>query len=175
MRYNLFFLCLLPTILSSCISGNNDDMYVFHCDDADFTFSIHERNNGHVLYFGEQDSVITNFTANGSYYGIDFYLLEGTNTIYIKGESAGLERSSESDSTLHVVNPPQYPTVSHKYNIKYLTQNVTPGPNFLEYDYSVLGNDYWEFHGNLSERGDAYTFRYGKNKDASFKTIKAEF
>lgn len=175
MKHQLVFLCIIFPMLSSCILGNPDDLFVYRCKDANFTFYIHEREDGHVLIFSDKDSVKTDYTSKGDYYGLNFYLLDSAKTIYLKGESAGFELEKPGSNQLRLVVPPPYKTVSHKYKIKHIKQNVDiHSPHFLERDLSVLGDDYWWFEGNVSERGGGYSFTYGHSKKKGCKTVYAD-
>lgn len=169
---NIFLLLPLLSLLTSCLFSHGD-LCTFYCEEADFTFSVRQRGDANVLIFSSYDSVLSRPSKSGSYYGIEFYYLKDDSTIFIKGESASLEMGI--DSTLNLVIPSPYKIVSHTYKIKYLQQNVDwKDPNFLKYDDSILGNDYWWFKGNVCDWAGAYSFSYGHSSNKDAKLLEAQ-
>ena len=69
-------------LLTSCLQ-NHDELYTYHCNDAHFTFSILERKDASILIIENSDSIIYTPAMEGNYAGIQFYLLDSTNTIFI--------------------------------------------------------------------------------------------
>lgn len=171
MKRIILLLYVAIPLLTSCLQ-NHDELYTYHCNDAHFTFSILERKDASILIIENSDSIIYTPAMEGNYAGIQFYLLDSTNTIFIP---RGLEFfQTDSDSIRgHLRARPEvvsYKIKSHKYKIKYLQQNVES----LEFDYSVLGNNFWLFEGNINERGESYTFHYIRgNSNHVYPTLEA--
>lgn len=151
----LFYILAFFIILLTYIGCGN--VYVYHCEDARFTFSVLEREDASVLIFEDSDSIFITPARDGEYVGIEFYLLDSINTIFINP---------------HEFQQPTYKIASHKYQIQYLLLS----PDSIKVDYSPLGNKYWAFYGNCKERGEGFTFEYRRsNSDFNYPTLKASF
>ena len=158
MKRIIFPLCVAIPLLTSCLL-NHEGLYTYHCEDAHFIFSIFERKDASVLILGNSDSIIYTPAMDGDYEGIAFYLLDSTNTIFIPRGLEFYQTDSDSIRGYFRARPEavSYKIKSHKYKIKHLQQSVES----LDFDYSVLGNNYWLFEGDINERGGGrYTFHY---------------
>lgn len=154
MKY-LFYILAFFIVLLAYIGGGN--LFVYHCEDADFTFSVLEREDASVLIFEDSDSIFITPAMDGDYVGIEFYLLDSINTIFINP---------------HEFQRPTYKVVSHKYQIQYLLLS----PDSIKVDFSPLGNKYWAFYGNCKERGEGFTFAYQRsNFGFNTPTLRSSF
>ena len=151
------FIILILTFLVVSIYFCNGNLFVYHCDQANFTFSILEREDASVLIFEDSDSVFITPALGGDYGGVEFYVVDGLNTIFIEPND---------------IHRPTYKIVSHKYKIRYLLIN----PESFKVDYSPLGNKYWAFYGNYTERGAGRTFEYRRsNSVVNNPMLRASF
>lgn len=171
MGKKILSLFIAILMLTSCLQ-DHDELYVFRCDDAHFTFSILEKKDASVLILENSDSIIYTPAMHGNYAGIAFYLLDSVNTIYIPRGLDFFQADSDSIQGYIKTRPSavSYKIKSNKYEIKDLQQS----PETLEYDYSILGSNYWFFEGNIDERGGGYTFHYSRsNSNQIYPTLEA--
>lgn len=150
------YIILIIILIIAFIFIGRGNLYVYHCNDAHFTFSVLERKDTSVLIFEDSDSIFLTPARDGDYGGIEFYLLDSVNTIFINA---------------HEFQQPTYKIASHKYKIQYLLLS----PDSIKVDYSPLGNMFWAFYGNYKERGEGYSFSYKRSKTKNYRTLKASF
>ena len=153
MKYFFSALCILVLLLIYIGAGN---LHVYHCEDAHLTFSVLERKDASVLIFEDSDSVFLTPPRDGDYGGIEFYLIDSINTIFIDA---------------HEIQHPTYKIVNHKYKIQYLLLSS----DSIKADYSPLGSSFWAFYGNFKERGEGYSFSYKRSKSKNYQTLRDSF
>ena len=136
------FLCYISLcLLVSCnIPSGKEPAY--YCHEANFHFDVEDTEDACIVIFEDSDSVFFGPTINGNYSDVIFYVLDSVNTIYLK---------------VRDIKPK---VVEKKYRIKFLTIDYNRSDH-PDYDYSVVGDNYWLFRGNCDQ--GAYTFSYWRN------------
>ena len=144
MQLSVVVIISLYILVSCNIPSGKEPAY--YCHEANFHFDIEDTEDACIVIFEDSDSVFLEPTINGNYGDVNFYVLDSVKTIYLQ------VRKKNGDTMPKVIEK--------KYRIKFLTIDYNR-PDHPDYDYSVLGNNFWFFGGNCDQ--GAYTFSYWRN------------
>ena len=117
-------------------------VYTYCLREIDFKFQVLEKDTCDVLIFGGGDSVFYSHPLNGTYLGIEFFLSNDSNIIY-----------------LGPYFPIKYHQTENKYVIKSIARNIDGSDPYESYENN---EEYWGFFGGCDQ--GRYTFGVMRNK-----------
>lgn len=128
---------LVGLLFSSC--GN---VYEYHCEEDDFSFSVIEEKDSTMFIFNNMDTIVYQYCLNGIYDGINILVPDSSNKIYIQRTYVTIKRIMSYSNKIELVN---------RDTMRYLEKNFASGQGCVAY------------YGCMNERGGRYAFSYFRN------------
>ena len=129
-KYILFIFIIL--VISSAFISCGASVHTYYFKDKDLKFKIIEKDTFHILVLDDNDSIYLPGGPSGQYMGLEFYIPEDSNIVYI-----------ELGSPIPIV----YKFVENKYKIRLIQHDIYKDEGEW-YDYShkvykyAVGNKY---------------------------------